>query len=136
MCLSVLSSLFFGSQAAQAFLLSHLRAGRRIDIPDPGKKLPGGCRFKTPDHVKPRLPGAADPDKSFIPCYAFPCGIGTYETSFIPGPPCSPFPMPKNYFLGRDLVVVAVTRKRTKGLNLLRPASVEGVSMAVNEVRG
>ena len=88
------------------------------------------------DPGKPRLPGAANPEMSFIPYYAFPCGIGTYEALFIHRPPCSPFPVPMNYSLGRNLVLVAVTRKRTKGLNLLRPASVEGVSIAVNEVRG
>ena len=43
MCLSVLSSPFFGSQAAQALLPSHLGAGRWVDILDPGKPLPGAA---------------------------------------------------------------------------------------------
>ena len=119
MCFSVLSSPFFGSQAAQAFLPSYLRAGRRIDILEPGKPLPGAADLSI--QPRSRLPGAVDSDKSFIPCYAFPYGTGTYEASFIPGRPCSPFPVPKNYSLGRNLVVVAVTRKQTKGLILLRP---------------
>ena len=121
MCLSVFSSPFFGSHAAHAFLPSHLRAGRWIDILNPGEPLPGGLQIQVFNHSKPRLPGATDSDKSFIPCYAFPYGTGMYEASFIPGPPCSPFPVPKNYSLGRNLVVVAVTRKQTKGLILLRP---------------
>ena len=34
-------SVLFGSQATQAFLPSHLRAGSRTDILDLGKPLPG-----------------------------------------------------------------------------------------------
>ena len=96
--------------------------GRETDRhPQPRQAIAGGLQIQAPDHGRPRLPGAADSDKSFIPCYAFPYGIGTYEASFILGPLCSPFPMPKNYSLGQNLVVLAVTRKQTKGLTLLRP---------------
>ena len=49
-----------GSQAAQAFLLSRLEERRRID---------------TPDHGKPRLPGAANSDKFYPPRHVF-----LYET--------------------------------------------------------
>ena len=100
-----------------------------------GRKRMSRCLPGAEDtRVQPRqakvAEGAVDSDKSFIPCYAFPYGIGMYEALFIPGPPCSPFPVPKNYSLGRNLVVVAVTRKQTKGLILLRPCLV------CHEVRG
>ena len=101
--------------------------GRETDRhPRPRQAIAGGLQIQALDHGKPRLPWAADPDKSFIPCYAFSYGIGTYEASFIPGPPCSPFPVPKNYSLGRNLVVVAVTKKQTRGLTLFHPCLHQG----------
>jgi len=96
--------------------------GRETDRhPRPRQAIAGGCRFKYPTTASQGCRGAADSDKSFIPCCAFPYGTGTYEASFVSRPPCSPFPVPKNYSLGRNLVVVAVTRKQTEGLLLLRP---------------
>src|SRR5215216_1499616 len=78
--------------------------GRETDRhPRPRQAIAGGCRFKYPTTASQGCRGAADSDKSFIPCCAFPYGTGTYETSFIPGPPCSPFPVSKNYSLGRNL---------------------------------
>ena len=56
------------------------------------------------------------------PCYAFTYRTGTCETSFIfLKPPCSRFPVPKSYVLGRNLVVVMVARKWTRGLTVLHP---------------
>ena len=86
---------------------------------------------------KPRLPGAADtrvqPRQAKVagglqiqisplsPVVHFRMELGRMKPRFIPRLPCSLFPVPKNYSLGRNLVVVAVTRKQMKGLTLLRP---------------
>ena len=85
---------------------------------------------------KPRLPGVADtrvqPRQAKVagglqiqisplsPVVHFRMELGRMKPCFIPTPPCSPFHVPKNYSLCRNLVVVAVTRKETKGLTLLR----------------
>ena len=59
-----------------------------------------------------RLPRAAYPDKSFILCHAFRNRTGACETSFLSlGSHAPLFPIPKDYFLGPDLVVAAAARR-------------------------
>ena len=58
-----------------------------------------------------RLPRAADLDKSFILCHAFRNRTGACETSFLSlGCRAPLFPIPRDYFLGPDLVVAATAR--------------------------
>ena len=60
---------------------------------------------------KMRLPRAADPDKSFILCHAFRSRTGVCQTSFLSlGCRAPLFPIPRDYFLGPDLVVAAAAR--------------------------
>ena len=75
-------SVFFGSQGTWTLLLSHSEERERTDAPAPASQDCRGLKTQGSNHGKPRLPGAADSDKSFIPCYAFPYGTGTCETSF------------------------------------------------------
>ena len=60
---------------------------------------------------KPRLPGAADPDKYSILYHAFRYGLRYVKPRFISRLPCSPFFVPKDYLLGPNLVVVAAAGK-------------------------
>ena len=62
-----------------------------------------------------RLPGAANPDKSFILCRAFRNRTGACEASFLSlGCRAPLFPIPKDYFLGPDLVVAAAARRENE----------------------
>ena len=70
---------FAGHMGTFAELLGRKGTDRR---PDPGKPELPGAQVHGSNRGKTRLPGAADPDKSFILCHAFRYGTGTCETSF------------------------------------------------------
>ena len=106
MCLSVL----FGSQGTLTLLLSRLGERERTGAPAPASQDCRGLKTQESNHGKPRLPGAADSNKSFIPCYAFPYRIGTNETSFYSKTTVLPLLLvPKS--LEQNRVVDAVARK-------------------------
>ena len=77
-------SVFFGSQGTWTLLLSHLEEGERTGAPAPASQDYRGAEDTRiqPRQAKVAGGGAGDSDKSFIPYYAPPYGIGTYETSF------------------------------------------------------
>ena len=93
--------------STSAELLGNREMDRR---PDPGKpELPGAASTR----IHPRQDEiAADLDKSFILCHAFRNRTGVCETSFLSlGCRAPLFPIPKDYFLGPDLVVAAAARR-------------------------
>ena len=113
-------SVLFGSQGTWTLLLSHLEERERTGAPAPASQDCRGLKTQGSNHGKPRLQGAADSDKSFIPCYAFPYGTGTNETSFRSETTVLPLLLvPKP--LGQNWVADAVARKNARGLTLLRP---------------
>ena len=67
----------------------------------------GGVQIQAPDHDEPGLPGAADPDKSFIPYRAFRYGLGYVKPRSISKLSCPLFSASKDDLLGLDLVVAA-----------------------------
>jgi hypothetical protein len=105
-CVSLFLSVLFGSQGTWTFLLSYLEEREQAGAPAPASQ---GCR------------GLQIQISPLSPVVHLRMELGRMKPRFIPMPPCSPFPVPRNFSLGRNLVVVAVTRKQTKGLTLLRP---------------
>ena len=78
--------------------------------PDPGKPRLLGLQIQGSIR-KPRLPGAAGPDKSFILYHAFRYELGYVKSRFISKLPCSPLSEPKVYLLGPKLVVVVAAKE-------------------------
>ena len=92
---------------------AELLGGMEMDrVPTPANQSCPGLQARGSNRGKTRLPGAADPDKSFILCHAFQNRTGACETSFLSlGSHAPLFPIPKDYFLGPDLVVAAAARR-------------------------
>ena len=112
MRVSLFFSVFFGSQGTWILLLSHLEERERTGAPAPASQDCRELKTQGSNPGEPRLPGAADSDKSFIPCYAFLYRTGTCETAFIFLNHRAPlFLYPGAIPLGRNLVVVVVARK-------------------------
>ena len=101
-------SVLFGSQGTWTLPLSHLEERERTGAPAPASQDYRGLKTQGSNHDKPKLPGAADSDKSFIPCCAFPYGTGTNETSLYSETTVLPLRLvPKS--LGQNRVVDAVS---------------------------
>ena len=103
-------SVLFGSQGMWTILLGRLEERERTGAPAPASQGCRGLKTQGSNHGKPRLPGAADPDKSFILYHAFRYELGNVKPRIISKLPCSPLSEPKDYFLGPKLVVVAAAR--------------------------
>ena len=93
------------------FLLSCLEDRERAGAPASASQGCRGLQIQGSVCGKPRLPGAAGLDKSFILYHAFRYELGDVKPRFISKLPCSLLSEPKDYLLGPDLVVVAVGRK-------------------------
>ena len=104
-------SVFFGSQGTWTLLLSHLEERERTGAPAQASQDCRGLKTQGSNHGKPRLPGAADPDKSFILYHAFRYGLGYVKPRSISKLSCSLFSAPKDYLLGLDLVIAATAKK-------------------------
>ena len=108
-CFSSVLFWFAGHMSTSAELLGRKKMDRR---PDPGNQSGQGLQAQGSNRGETRLPGAADPDKSFILCHAFRNRTGACETSFLSlGCRAPLFPIPKDYFMGPDLVVAAAARR-------------------------
>ena len=59
-----------------------LEERKRTGVPTPANQSCRGLQAQGSNRGKTRLPGAADPDKSFILYHAFRNGTGICETSF------------------------------------------------------
>ena len=111
-CASLCSSLSSLVRRAHKYpCRAILEERKRTGAPTPANPSCRGLQVQGSIHGKPRLPGAADLDKSFILYHAFRYGLGYVKPCFISRLPCSLFSEPKDYLLGLNLVVVAAASK-------------------------
>ena len=102
--------VLFGSQGTWTLLLSRLGERGRSGTLAPASQDGRGLKTQGSNHSKPKLTGAADSDKSFIPYCAFPYGTGANETLFCSKTTVLPLLLvPKS--LGQNRVIDAVARK-------------------------